>query len=167
MEMEGASLVLAASFLSAPLLSSGPLSFAGSLSRLREKAGSLFSFLCFFTQPNAKLGSSLVNATNRIYSGKKKADGGFFLFCLFIFCCFFCYVISIVARSASVPYKKTWRLLCTLVDISLSVTKVRPKSILYVAQKEVRETCSLPEAFQIYFFTHQETADSLGWLTPF
>lgn len=117
-------------------------------------------FFCFFvvvfsTQPNTKLGSSLVNATNRIYSGEKNADGGLFLFCFF-----FCYVISIVARSAFVPYKKTWRLLCTLVNISLSVTKVRPKSILYVAQKEVRETCSLPEAFQIYFFTHQETVDA-------
>lgn len=87
MEMEGASLVLAASFPSAPLLSSGPLSFAGSLSRLREKAGSLFFFFLLNQTQNWDP-VSLMQLTVFIQE-KKKADGGLFLFRLFVFGCFF------------------------------------------------------------------------------
>lgn len=105
MEMEGASLVLAASFPSAPLLSSGPLSFAGSLSRLREKAGSLFFFFLLNQTQNWDP-VSLMQLTVFIQEKKKPTVVFFFSVCLFLVV-FFCYVISIVARSASVPYKKT------------------------------------------------------------
>lgn len=100
-----------------------------------------------------------------IFIQEQKADGGLFFF-LFVCLFFFCYVISIVVRSAFVPYKRRDGSYAPS-SISLSVTKVRPKAILYAAQKEVRETCSLPEAFQIYIFYTSGDSRCLCRLTSF
>lgn len=91
---------------------------------------------------------------------KKKADGGLFASFFFSFLSFFA-TSSVLSRAQHLCHTKDMTApMHPPSSISLSVTKVRPKSILYVAQKEVRETCSLPEPFQIYFFMHQEIVDA-------